>query len=161
MVGWLVGKAEPTLFFLHQRRSLFLTSTSQPSTTPLPVDMDTMMSENGASRQVQVQFFTNSLDIELPEEERQLLVPTSKSYLPADSISLLLTLFRRWQIPVIPGFGFGVHARYVIGCALSILDQRDLSSNHIGGIPDRQRALCRNSRISGICTEFHSTNLSN
>ena len=29
-------------------------------------------------RQVQVQFFTNSPDIALPEEKQQLLVPTSK-----------------------------------------------------------------------------------
>lgn len=39
--------------------------------------MDTIMSEP-AARQVQVQFFTNSPDIALPEEKQQLLVPTSK-----------------------------------------------------------------------------------
>jgi ribosome biogenesis protein YTM1 len=44
--------------------------------------MDTMMADGGVptSRQgqVQVHFITNSPDIELPEEKRQLLVPTSK-----------------------------------------------------------------------------------
>jgi len=30
------------------------------------------------ARQIQVQFFTNSPDIALPEEKQQLLVPTSK-----------------------------------------------------------------------------------
>ena len=39
--------------------------------------MDAIMSEP-VVRQVQVQFFTNSPDIALPEEKQQLLVPTSK-----------------------------------------------------------------------------------
>lgn len=57
--------------------------------------MDTIMNENGAARQVQVQFFTKSPDIELPEEKRQLLVPTSKSnptnYLPLTISNILQT----------------------------------------------------------------------
>jgi ribosome biogenesis protein YTM1 len=39
--------------------------------------MDNQSFQSG-SRQVQVQFVTNSPDIELPEGKRQLLVPTGK-----------------------------------------------------------------------------------
>lgn len=69
----LSGKAE------HQAFS----STKKVQFSSLTITiMDTEMADitAGSSRdgQVQVHFITNSPDIELPEEKRQLLVPTSK-----------------------------------------------------------------------------------
>ena len=68
----IVDEAASTFFFFLEKHPLFL---SQPHESS---KMDTIMAENGV-RQVQVQFFTKSTDIELPEEKRQLLVPTCKS----------------------------------------------------------------------------------
>lgn len=71
----------------------------------------------GSSRdgQVQVHFITNSPDIELPEEKRQLLVPTSKSRTrsrTADNSDTFLT--RRPKIWVVSDPQFGVHVGHIL-----------------------------------------------
>lgn len=86
--------------------------------------MGDLMADTTRQGQIQVHFVTNSPDIELPEEKRQLLVPTSELYPPFDICKYPSTdrLYRCETLWPLSDSQLGVYARHFLADSLRLLD---------------------------------------
>ena len=121
------------------------------------------MAENGEhtgpNGQVQVHFTTNSPDIELPEDKRQLLVPTSMRLSNSSTHLGMLTRYRCSQICPLTNSQFRVYARHLVARSLRLPHQRPIPAYNDRRIPYFEWTLFRNDVESTICAKFDSASI--